>query len=73
MVHRDPLQGPGLEGALAAYPVSVLVSAADVPVVTVNGDTVGVKRRAGDAAATTLRVGKIADQSGGCWLLGLVG
>lgn len=60
--------GPSANSQLA-YPLLIQVRKADVATVTCRADTVAIKRRSGDATATTYYVTEIVSQSGAMWSL----
>lgn len=70
VVNRQLLEtlGPGGEVRID-YVIDILVSQADVPAVTVNKDTVSVKKRLTDVGETTFTVSELLASDGGWWHL----
>ena len=70
LVIRGPLDDRGPESdAYYEYGVEIVVSQADVATPKMGADTVAVKRRLSDAAASTLRVTALLAEDSGTWRL----
>lgn len=72
VVLRAALQTRGTDGGRRLeYEHELLVNQADVPTITVNGDTVSFAKRPDAADSITKTVSRIINQDGGVWHLGL--
>lgn len=71
VVTRNAMGPDGISASGLEYTHVVRIKKSDVPEVVVGGDTVAVRRRLDDEAATTYRVKYVISQAGGLWVLGV--